>query len=153
MFWQFLVSNPKIMNFIKFIIKKTTDSNRVPSFIKKIVGKISLRFVLGVMPYLFNAVVSHAEKNRSKTASNDLQRTLGYDTAEHLSDRQKMAIHVQMKNESYECKYRKCVLTLTGESCSPFETIHCETCGENICSLKVDYITEPFNKKYMGLKD
>lgn len=101
------------------------------------------------MPYLFTAVFTHAEKNRSRKVTNDLQEVLGYRTSEHLSERQKVAIHVQMNKETHTCKSGKCVLTLTGEGCSPFETIRCETCETNICSLEVDYITEPFHKKYM----
>ena len=149
MFWKFLVSHPKIMNLIKITLKRIMDSNKVPKFIKKIVGKIAFRFVLGVMPHLFNAVLTYADKHRPKTVSNELQGVLGYSTSEHLSDRQKVAINVQMKTQNHDCKTGKCVLTLTGEGCSPFETIRCETCNTNICSLTVCHFTKNFHKKYM----
>lgn len=138
-----------MLNFIKFVLKKIIESKRVPKFIREIAGRLSLKFIRGIMPYLFGAVVEHAERSKSAVVKRELSKVVGYQTADHLSDRQKVAINVQMKTQNHDCKTGKCVLTLTGEGCSPFETIRCKTCNTNICSLTVCYFTENFHKKYI----
>lgn len=141
MFWKFLV------NCYNVFLMKMYASKKTPKSIQKLMLKLAYESKMGTATEVIPIVNAGSLKNRGVEA-------MCFRTAEHLSDRQRVAICMQITKHVGEdrenmCTTGKCVLTLTGEGCSPFETVHCETCGENICSLKVDYITEPFHKKYM----
>ncbi len=153
MFAKLLIRNPKVLNFINFLLKKIIKSKYAPKIIKNLCLNLTVKLINYIMPHLFGAVASHVTKSKSKQAITLLEKGLGYKVADYLSDTKKIAINVQLEQEPLMCKTGKCVLDLRGEGCGPFETIYCETCGANICSLKVPYMTEAFHKKYIGLKD
>lgn len=82
------------------------------------------------------------KSNRLQKVQNFLQNIFGYKIVDYISNRKKIAIHAQLIEHDLLCKQKACTINLKSESCSPFETIYCETCKKNICSLTVDYYTK-----------